>query len=162
MNLIETGKVMAELKLVYGREIPEEQAVLNQWQKALVNWDYQIISKAAIKYCENYSKAPKPADLVKMAKEIQAERNDRSRKDRAEKMIGGEKTYECPYCHDCRLMIVLEEDDYPVAYPCFCQTGDSKSGALEWQKKGWVFDFGRREWRKEKAGVWLGDLPEVG
>ena len=121
-----------------------------------------MIANAMLRYNENYSKAPKPADLIKVAREMQAEKQERNKQIKTSRMINGEETYQCPYCHDCRLMIVIEDDDYPVAYPCFCQTGDSKSGALEWQKKGWVFDFGRREWRKEKAGVWLGDLPEVG
>ena len=75
MNMQETALLLKDLQAIY-REIHTDGDSLQQWNRLLINWAYLDIQKAAEEYSRNYSKTPRPADLIRLAREAREEKRE--------------------------------------------------------------------------------------
>lgn len=62
MDRQEFGQIFAGLSAVF-EKIPQNQACMNVWFKALEDLDYKAVSAAATRYIQTEHYAPKPADI---------------------------------------------------------------------------------------------------
>lgn len=153
MNMQETALLLKDLQSIY-REIRTDGDSLQQWSRLLTNWAYLDIQKAAAEYSRNYSKAPRPADLIRFAREAREEKRKRKRQE----YIDGQEVFRCAYCRDSGLMAFETGDQYELACtPCVCRKGgedrENRIKAL-----GYWFDYPGFIWRMPQKEIWLGDL----
>lgn len=153
----ETALLLKDLQAIY-REIHTDGDSLQQWNRLLINWAYLDIQKAAEEYSRNYSKAPRPADLIRLAREAREEK----RKTKRQEYIDGQEVFRCAYCRDSGLMAFETGDQYELACtPCLCRSGgegrESRIKAL-----GYWFDYPGFIWRRPQKEIWVGDLEERG
>lgn len=152
MNIQETGLLLDSLQAIY-REIRTGEDSLKQWQRLLEHWNCLDIQKAAMEYSRNYSKAPRPADLIRLAREAREEK----RKRRRQEYVDGQEVFRCAYCRDSGLMAFETGDPYELACtPCVCRKGgagrESRIEAL-----GYWFDYPWFIWRMPLKETWIGD-----
>ena len=152
MNMQETALLLKDLQAIY-REIRTDGDSLQQWSRLLTNWAYLDIQKAAAEYSRNYSKAPRPADLIRFAREAREEKQKRKRQE----YIDGQEVFRCAYCRDSGLMAFETGDQYELACtPCVCRKGgedrENRIKAL-----GYWFDYPWFIWRMPLKGTWIGD-----
>ena len=156
MNMQETALLLKQLQAIH-REVRIDQDSLQQWQRLLAKWGWMEIQAATDEYNRSFSKAPRPADLIRLAREKQEAGQARRRQEYA----GGEEVFRCAYCRDSGLMLFETGDTYELACtPCICRQGGS-SRERRIKAMGYVFDFPGFIWRQPQKETWIGDMEAV-
>lgn len=124
MQRIELMKLYEFIHMAYNFKEPPKPQEIDLLYPLFEKYTYKEIYEAALEYGKQMLSAPKPAHLIKIAKEkrrsiLQEQAAEAKKEIRYDSC--GRRIYKCPYCKDSGYMLVDDDPVYsPSATVCIC------------------------------------------